>query len=52
MSGCASTGDVVSDFFKVLKASSQSLLHKYLLPFFMSSVIGFEILKKFRMNLQ
>jgi hypothetical protein len=52
MSGYASTGDVVSNFFKVLKASSHSLLHTYLFPFFKSSVIGFKILEKFRMNLR
>jgi hypothetical protein len=52
MSGCASTGDVVSNFFKVLKASSKSLLHTYLLPFFNSSVMGYEILEKFGMNLR
>jgi hypothetical protein len=52
MSGYANTDDVVSNFFKVKKDSSQSLLHTYLLPFFKSSVIGFEILEKFRMNLQ
>jgi hypothetical protein len=51
MSGCASTGDVVSNFFIVTKASSQSLLHTYLLPFFNSSVIGFAVLEKFGMNL-
>jgi hypothetical protein len=51
MSGYASTDDVVSNFFKVRKASSQSSLQKYLLPFFNSSVIGFAILEKFRMNL-
>jgi hypothetical protein len=46
MSSCASTGDVDSNFFKVLKASSQSLFRIYLLPFFNSSMIGFEILEK------
>jgi hypothetical protein len=51
MPGCVSTGDVVSNFFKVKKASSESLLHTYLLPFFKRLVIGFEILEKFRMNL-
>jgi hypothetical protein len=51
MSGYASTSDVVSNFIKVLKASSQSLLHTYMLPFFNSSVIGFEILEKFGINL-
>jgi hypothetical protein len=51
MSGYASTGDVVSNFFKVKKASSQSLLHTYLLPFFNSLVIGFAILEKLKMNL-
>jgi hypothetical protein len=51
MSGYSSTGDVVSNFFKVLKASSQSLLYTYLLPFFNSLVIGFEILEKFGINL-
>jgi hypothetical protein len=52
MSGCTSTGDVVSNFFKVLKASLQSLLHTYLLPFYSNLVIGFEILEKFGMNLR
>jgi hypothetical protein len=51
MPGCISTNDVVSNFFKVKKASSQSLLHTYLLPFLKSSVIDFEILEKFGMNL-
>jgi hypothetical protein len=52
MSSYGSTDNVVSNFFKVLKASSQSLLHTYLLSFFKSLVIGFEILEKFGMNLQ
>jgi hypothetical protein len=52
MSGCTSTGDVVSNFFKVKKASSQSPLHTSLFPFFNSSVIGFAILEKYGMNLQ
>jgi hypothetical protein len=52
MSDCASTGDVVNNFFNARKASSQSLLQTYLVPFFNSSVIGFEILEKFGMNLQ
>jgi hypothetical protein len=52
MLGYISTDDVVSNFFKLRKASLQSLLHTYLLPFFKSSVVGFEILEKFGMNLQ
>jgi hypothetical protein len=52
MLGYASTSDLVSNFFKDRKTSTQSLLQTYLLPFFKSSVIGFEILEKFRMNLQ
>jgi hypothetical protein len=52
MSGSASTGDVVSNFFKVLKAASQYLPHRYLLPFFKSSVIGFELFENFRINLR
>jgi hypothetical protein len=51
MSGCATTSDVVSNFFKVLKASLQSLLHTYLLPFFNNPGICFEILEKFGINL-
>jgi hypothetical protein len=49
ISGCASTGDVVNNFFNVWNASSQSLLQTYLVPFFNISVIDFEILEKFRM---
>jgi hypothetical protein len=52
MSGCASTGDVVSNFFNIKKASSQFALQTYLLPFFNNSVIGLAILEKFGMNLQ
>jgi hypothetical protein len=52
MSGYASTYNVVSNFFKVLKASSQSLLQTYLFPFFKNLEIGFKILEKFGMNLR
>jgi hypothetical protein len=52
MSDYTSTGDVVNNFFNVWKASSYSLLQTYLVPFFNSSVIGFEILEKFGMNLR
>jgi hypothetical protein len=52
MLGCASTVDVVSNFFKVRKASPQSALQTYVLPFFNSSVIGLAILEKFGMNLR
>jgi hypothetical protein len=48
MSSRANIGDVVSNFFKVRKASLQSALHTYLLPFFNNSVIGFVILEKLR----
>jgi hypothetical protein len=44
-------GGVVSNFFKVWKASSQASLQRYLFPFFRISVIDFAIFEKFRMNL-
>jgi hypothetical protein len=50
--GCASTGDVVSSFFNIWNDSSQASFQTYFVPFFKSSVIGLEILEKFRTNLR
>jgi hypothetical protein len=46
MLGCASTGDVVSNFFNDKNASSQALLQTYLVHFFKSLVTSLEILEK------
>jgi hypothetical protein len=52
ISGCASSGDVVKNFFNVWNASSQVSLQTYMVPFFKSSIIGFAISEKFGMNLK
>jgi hypothetical protein len=50
LSGCSSTGAEVKCCLKVWKAFSHALLHTNFTPFLSSSVIGFVILEKSRMN--
>jgi hypothetical protein len=52
MSGCANTGDVVSNFFIDWNASSRSAFQTYFPSFFRRSVMGLTILEKFEMNLR
>jgi hypothetical protein len=52
MSGCANTGDVVNNFFRVQNASSRSAFQTNLSSFFRRSIMSLAILEKFRINLQ
>jgi hypothetical protein len=52
MSGCANTGEVVNNFFKVYNASSRLAFHTNFSPFFNRSVMCLAILEKFGMNLR
>jgi hypothetical protein len=51
ISGCANTGDVVNNFFRVWNASSQSAFQTNYSSFFRRSIIGLAILEKFGINL-
>jgi hypothetical protein len=49
ISGCANTGDVVNNFFRVQNASLCSAFQTNFYSFFRRSVMGLAILEKFKM---
>jgi hypothetical protein len=50
ISGCANTGDVVNNIFRVWNASSRSTFETNFSSFFRRSVMSLAILEKFRIN--